>query len=80
MTKETHEPDWYLLDPRIRKWMARCATCTTVGVRNGAPAEFFGSKQFEQHFEAPPLNEHGICRVCSEAMEANESVKNRERP
>jgi hypothetical protein len=64
MSRQKHDPEWYLKDPRIRRWMARCSSCDTVGIRPGAPPRFHGSDQYKELFEAPVLDEKGTCPVC----------------
>lgn len=64
MANEKHDPEWYLSDPRMRKWMARCGSCGTPGFRADAPSEFFGSKQYAEAFDAPRLDTTGTCPVC----------------
>jgi hypothetical protein len=59
-----HDPEWYLADPRTRKWMIQCAICSRWGYRSDAPTEFFGRSQLEHYFDAinPADPRCGQCR------------------
>jgi hypothetical protein len=63
---EQHDPEWYLADPRTRKWMVQCRTCLRYGYRHDAPAEFFDRALLNQHFEALELDDGGRCQHCQE--------------
>jgi hypothetical protein len=64
MMKEQHNSEWYLRDPRTRKWMVQCIACKRWGYRHDAPPKFFGRSMLERHFEAMTLNERGVCSCC----------------
>ncbi len=65
MTKrEEHNAEWYLNDPRTRKWMVRCSACGTIGYRDDAPDKFFGREQLIKYFKAQNLDDQGMCAVC----------------
>jgi hypothetical protein len=62
--KQQHDPDWYLRDPRTRKWMVQCASCKRWGFRKDAPPKFFGRALVEKHLEEMKLDDRGICDQC----------------
>jgi hypothetical protein len=47
-----HDPEWYLADPRTRKWMVQCPTCQRWGYKYDAPPDCFGRSPLERYFEA----------------------------
>lgn len=65
--KEQHDFDWYLSDPRTRKWMVQCAACKRWGYRHDAPPKFFGRSHLVKHFEEMKLDECGLCDECRKA-------------
>jgi hypothetical protein len=67
MKKEDKDAEWYLQEPRIRKWMVQCIACNRWGYRHDAPPKFHGRSQLEQHIGETKLDEHGICDQCREA-------------
>ena len=67
MKNETHDAEWYLRDPRTRKWMVQCAVCKQWGYPHNAPPKFFGRAQLERHFEEMKLDERGVCDQCRAA-------------
>jgi hypothetical protein len=62
---EVHDPEWYLLDPRTRKWTTRCSRCGAVCFLPGAPDEFFGRAPLVYYFDPGTLTEDGLCEQCS---------------
>jgi hypothetical protein len=65
MKSEQHDSEWYLQDPRIRKWMVQCVACKRWGYRPDAPPKFHGRAQLERHIGELKLDERGICYQCS---------------
>jgi len=61
---EQHDPEWYLSDPRTRKWMAQCAICSRWGYRSDAPSEFFGRPALERYFEVIDQGDPPRCEQC----------------
>lgn len=39
---ERHDPQWYMNEPRTRKWLVQCSGCQRIGYRSDAPENFFG--------------------------------------
>lgn len=73
MKKEQHDPEWYLKDPRTRKWMVQCSGCLRWGYRADAPVEFFGRSQLEKYLELLKLDTRGLCDSC-QAVPSPEKV------
>jgi hypothetical protein len=46
--KQVHDSEWFLRDPRTRKWMVASAVCKSWGYRQNAPAKFFGKAHLER--------------------------------
>jgi len=67
MKNEDKDAEWYLQDPRIRKWMVQCVACNRWGYRHDAPPKFHGRAQLEEHIGEIKLDERGICVQCREA-------------
>ncbi len=65
MKNQEHDSEWYLRDPRIRKWMVQCVACKRCGYRSDAPPKFHGRVQLERHIGEMKLDERGICDRCS---------------
>ena len=49
MKNEDKDAEWYLQEPRIRKWMVQCIACNRWGYRHDAPPKFHGRAQLEKH-------------------------------
>jgi len=71
--KEEHDPEWYLLDPRTRWWMAQCVGCLRWGYRDDAPPEFHGRTQLEKFIGKLNLDERGLCDQCRRAESVPDS-------
>src|ERR1700746_3252972 len=71
--REEHDPDWYLQDPRTRRWMAQCTGCRRWGFREDAPPEFFGRVPLEKHIGKLNLDEGGLCDQCRRAQSIPDS-------
>ena len=63
-----HDIEWYLSDPRARKWIAKCGTCDAASFAKGAPEKFFGRAQLERYFGVLVLDEAGRCPACERAL------------
>jgi hypothetical protein len=71
--REEQDPEWYLQDPRTRKWMAQCVGCHRWGYHHDAPPEFFGRAPLEKHIGKLNLDERGLCDQCREAQSVLDS-------
>jgi hypothetical protein len=67
MKNEDKDAEWYLQEPRIRKWMVQCIACNRWGYRHDAPPKFHGRAQLEKHIGEMKLDERGICDQCRDA-------------
>jgi hypothetical protein len=75
MKNEQHDSEWYLQDPRIRKWMVQCVACKRWGYRPDAPPKFHGRAQLERHIGEMKLDERGICDQCSVVETKNRAIE-----
>ena len=71
---QPHDPDWYLRDPRTRKWLIQCVTCQRVGYRVDAPEEFFGRQSIRHNFQPLALDDSGRCAECKMARSLAEDT------
>jgi len=60
--RQEHDAEWYLADPRTRRWMIQCHRCMRWGYQADAPATFFGRSALVRHFE--PIKSDGVCEQC----------------
>ncbi len=67
MRDETRTQDWFLRDPRCRKWVVQCATCRMFGRKPDAPTSV-PKYRFEEMFPVLELDEAGACQHCRAAM------------
>ncbi len=58
------DSEWYLSDPRTRKWMVQCVICQIIGYRADAPEQFFSRHHLLKHFKSINLDATGICEDC----------------
>jgi hypothetical protein len=63
MRTETRTLDWFLRDPRCRKWIVQCARCLSYGRKRGLPATF-PKYNFEVMFPEMILDSEGRCEQC----------------
>lgn len=61
---EDKNPEWYLNDPRTRKWLVQCVICQTIGYRADAPEKFFSRDRVVKYFQPMSLDSSGICEDC----------------
>jgi hypothetical protein len=73
MKNEQHDPEWYLRDRRVRRWMVQCVGCRRWGYRHDAPPKFHGRVQLEKHIGELNLDERGLCAQCREASSGDGS-------
>jgi hypothetical protein len=64
MRTETKTQEWFLADPRTRKWIVQCAACGQYGRKPDTP-DNIPKIHFEEMFPVMALNEKGLCPVCS---------------
>jgi len=57
--------DWFLTDPRTRKWITQCVACQQYGRKADAPTSI-PKVNFEEMFPVQELNELGLCERCAE--------------
>ncbi len=65
MRDETRTQEWFLRDPRCRKWIVQCAACRMFGRKPDAPS--VRKHRFEEMFPAMELDGTGICKPCHAA-------------
>lgn len=63
MRDETRTQDWFLRDPRCRKWIVQCAACGLFGRKLEAPVSL-PKYRFEEMFPIMELDEVGVCQHC----------------
>ena len=78
MRDESKDINWYLNNPRTRKWVVQCSVCNTSGYKHNAPEIFFGKVYLEKHFRPMQLNELGACEDCD--CLANPDNESNDRP
>jgi len=66
MRTETRTLEWFLCDPRCKKWIVQCSRCQTYGRKPGTPSTI-PKFRFEEMFPIMELDEHGRCSECHEA-------------
>lgn len=67
MRSETRTLEWFLNDPRCRKWIIQCSSCGAYGRKHGAPPTV-PKYRFEEMFPVMNLDEEsGQCEQCREA-------------
>ena len=74
---ETHDPDWYLRDPRTRKWLVQCIACQRVGYRADAPPHFFDRDRIVAHLHPLTLDSAGLCDECQHAQTLSNDTNNK---
>jgi hypothetical protein len=67
MRTETKTQEWFLQDPRTRKWIRQCLACGQYG-RDPATPENIPKRNFEIMFPIIELNELGLCGYCSDVV------------
>ena len=61
---DVHNKEWFLSDPRSRKWIVQCVGCQEYGRSPDAPSQNHARYNFEYNFQIMQLNENGLCEVC----------------
>ena len=64
MRSETRTQDWFLRDPRTRKWIVQCAACSQYGRKPDTP-DSIPKVNFEAMFPVMHLDNVGLCEICS---------------
>ena len=62
MRNETRTQDWFLRDPRTRKWVVQCSACRLLGRRPDTPE--VPKFRFEVMFPVLELDPVGVCQHC----------------
>ena len=70
MRTETRTLEWFLADPRCRKWIVQCNACRMYGRKPETPASV-PKYRFEEMFPFMPLDGHGRCPACSRSLGQN---------
>ena len=65
MRTETRTQEWFLADPRTRKWITQCLACQQYGRKASSPTSI-PKVRFEEMFPVQELNELGVCERCAE--------------
>ena len=66
MKTETRTLDWFLRDPRCRKWIQQCSACQQYGRKPETP-ETVPKFRFEEMFPIMDLDNEGLCQACRDA-------------
>ena len=64
MRSATRTQEWFLRDPRTRKWFVQCAACSEFGRKPEIP-DSIPKVNFEAMFPVMELDGAGLCEVCS---------------
>jgi hypothetical protein len=59
---DLHNKDWFLRDPRTRKWVVQCVQCQEYGRNPDTPE--VAKLNFEENFPKMRRDEMGLCEVC----------------
>ena len=63
MKTYTKRQEWFLADPRTRKWIVQCAACGLYGRKPNTP-DTIPKVDFEEVFPILDIDEQGLCPVC----------------
>ena len=66
MKTETRTKEWFLNDPRCRKWIVQCVSCLQYGRKKDTPI-LIPKYRFEEMFPVLELDKNGQCAICQEA-------------
>ena len=66
MRSVTRTYEWFLNDPRCRKWIVQCSGCERYGRKPETPATI-PKFRFEEMFPILTLDEQGKCSECQGA-------------
>ncbi len=71
MRTETRTLDWFLADPRCRKWIVQCSACGQYG-RKPESLNTVPKYRFEEVFEMMQLDDLLVCEACRAAVPKQE--------
>jgi hypothetical protein len=63
MRTETKTQEWFLRDPRTRRWIRQCAACGQYGREPETPDDI-PKVNFENMFPVMVLDVRGLCQFC----------------
>ena len=63
MRSETKTQEWFLRDPRTKKWIRQCSACGQYG-RDPETPENIPKVNFESMFPVMILDDEGVCQYC----------------
>ncbi|OGV64702.1 MAG: hypothetical protein A2283_15890 [Lentisphaerae bacterium RIFOXYA12_FULL_48_11] len=69
--RETKNRQWYLEDPRCRKWIVQCSVCQIIGIKPETPN--VPKLGFENTFPILELDRLGRCEDCQARSAENEN-------
>jgi len=61
-SRDLHNKEWFLQDPRTRKWIVQCSRCQEYGRHPDAPE--LPKAKFEDNFRIMHLDDKGLCDEC----------------
>lgn len=65
--RDLHNPEWFLRDPRVCKWIVQCVRCQNYGRHPDTPN--VPKAKFEENFRIMRLDENGLCETCHSLIE-----------
>ena len=71
MRTETRTLDWFLADPRCRKWIVQCSACGQYGRKPESP-NTVSKYRFEEVFAMMQLDDLLVCEACRAAVPRQE--------
>ena len=72
MRSETRTVEWFLNDPRTRKWIVQCSACGSYGRKPNTPSSI-PKVRFEEIFPLMIIDtERGSCEQCRKADDEEE--------
>jgi hypothetical protein len=63
MKNQDKDINWYVTDPRTRKYLAQCMACGVYGIRPDAPEKFFGSEPLKK-LNLLVMKDAALCSAC----------------
>lgn len=64
MKTRSRTQEWFLRDPRTRKWIRQCVACGQYG-RDPDTPEDVPKYYFEKMFPIIELDDRGFCKICA---------------
>ena len=65
--KDLYNKNWFLKDPRCKKWIVQCAACQEYGRKPETPLSIPKYK-FEENFPTMKLDENRFCEICAKVL------------